>query len=117
MLVLLSARLYRWPMSMLAAALAFPLMVIPYNGETFRKQHWSIRPEIIAMPLAFVALYLTMRVTSASQLRRPFLSGFLAAACAAFVVFVSPRFSFLCVGLALVVLVNLRRYRDWRLPA
>ena len=53
----------------------------PLQRRNIRKQHWSIRPEIIAMPLAFVALYLTMRVTSASQLRRPFLSGFLAAAC------------------------------------
>ncbi|HVU87548.1 MAG TPA: hypothetical protein VHD36_09510 [Pirellulales bacterium] len=108
MLVLLGERLYGWRIGVLAGGLAFPLMVVPYNAETFRKQHWSLRPEIVGMPLAFVSLYLTLRITSASHLKRPFLSGFLAAACAAVAIFFSPRFSFLCIGLALVVLVNLR---------
>jgi hypothetical protein len=108
MLFLLGARLYRWQIGALAAALALPLMVIPYNAETFRKQHWSVRPEILTMPLALLALYLTLRIVARDQLRRPFLAGLFPAACAAVAFFVSPRFSFLCIGLALVVLLNIR---------
>lgn len=108
MLILLGAGMRRWSVGVLAFTLALSLMVIPYNGETFRKQHWSLRPEIAAMPLALYALYATLKSATLKEERAPFWTGFRAAACASVAVFISPRLSFLCAGLLLVVLLHLR---------
>ncbi len=91
---------------LLAVVIACSMLVIPLNGQTFRKQLWVIRPEILVMPLAFAAIYWTLKLASSDKVKASFLMGLLAAASAGTALFVSPRMAFLCAGLALVVAVN-----------
>ena len=125
---------------LLSIVFVIPLLVVPYNSDTFRKQHWSVRPEVLVMPLAFAALVGTLRLLKASEdrgsqendangsqeirgpaatlrdlasratfavdHRQQFWLGFLAFSSAGLALFFSPRVVFLCLGLALLVLLE-----------
>lgn len=118
---------YSRNVGLLSLVLVAPMLVIPYNITTLRRHHWCIRPEVLVMPLAFAALYCTMRLLengaecrgsdcprksartrhlAALKQNRAFSHALVASGSAGIALFFSPRIVFLCLGLVLLVLLE-----------
>lgn len=114
---------------LLSLVFVAPMLVIPYNITTLRRHHWCIRPEVLVMALAFVALYCTMQLLEGGAERRErdvsagsaptgpiaalkndraFWQALVASGSAGIALSFSPRVIFLCLGLVLLVFLERR---------